>query len=126
MPEHVHLLVWPEQPNYDIARIRQAIKEPVGRKAIAFLEEHSPEWLARVTRQRGQRTERLFWQSGGGYDRNIETPSVLMAVIKYIHQNPVRRGLVERAEQWRWSSAAHYAGGLSPLIPDKIPAEWLD
>jgi hypothetical protein len=42
MPEHVHLLIWPRQATYDIAKIRQAIKEPVGRKAIAYLEKHSP------------------------------------------------------------------------------------
>ena len=31
-------------------------------------------------------------------------------MIEYIHANPVRRGLVERAEDWEWSSARWYAG----------------
>ena len=126
MPEHVHLLIWRGRSRYEIARIRQAIKEPVGRQAIAYLEEHSPEWLARVTRKRGRKIERLFWQSGGGYDRNIDSPGVLLSSIQYLHLNPVRRGLVERCEDWHWSSAAHYAGGTSPLTPDEIPADWLE
>jgi putative transposase len=126
MPEHVHLLIWPRRLEYEIARICQAIKEPVGRKAIVYLEENSPQWLARVTRKRGRKIERLFWQSGGGFDRNIDSPRVLTTSLEYLHLNPVRRGLVERSENWPWSSAAHYAGGISPLIPDAIPAEWLE
>jgi putative transposase len=49
-----------------------------------------------------------------------------MAAMNYIHLNPVRKGLVERSEDWQWSSATHYCGGHSPLIPDAIPPEWLD
>jgi putative transposase len=126
MPEHVHLLIWPHQAIYDMATIRKSIKEPVGRKAIAFLEDNSMEWLLKLTRKRGNKTERLFWQSGGGYDRNIDCPATLLAAIQYIHLNPVRRGLVERAEDWNWSSAAHFLGGCSPLTPDPIPADWLE
>ena len=49
-----------------------------------------------------------------------------MAMIEYLHMNPVRRGLVERASDWRWSSAAWYAGAAHcGLIPDPIPQEWI-
>jgi putative transposase len=126
MPEHIHLLVWPRRPDYDIAKIRGAIKEPVARKALMYLEKQAPHWLPRVTRKRGQKIERLFWQSGGGYDRNIESPAVLQAAIIYFHLNPVRRSLVERCEDWKWSSATHYSGGVSPLTPDPIPSDWID
>ena len=30
--------------------------------------------------------------------------------VEYIHWNPVRRGLVKRAEEWQWSNAIEYAG----------------
>jgi putative transposase len=33
--------------------------------------------------------------------------------LRYIHRNPVRRGLVEKPEQWRWSSFRDYAYGES-------------
>ena len=92
----------------------QAVKEPVARKAIRHLKDHAPEWLARVTVQEGRRVRHRFWQPGGGYDRNITSTAALRAVIDYIHANPVRRGLVARAEDWEWSSARWYAG-LRPV-----------
>ena len=87
---------------------------------------HAPEWLPRITRRRGQRVERLFWQSGGGFDRNVTEPRTLMAMIDDIHLNPVRRGLVERTSDWHWSSAGWYEGKATcPLVPDQIPPEWV-
>jgi len=35
---------------------------------------------------------------------------VIGKAVQYVHENPVRRGLVERPEDWRWSSARAYAG----------------
>jgi putative transposase len=127
MPEHVHLILHPRKPAYDIAEIRRAIKAPVGRRAIKYLETRASEWLPRITRRRGSKTERLFWKSGGGYDRNVTDAKTLMQMVDYIHLNPVRRGLVARPEQWKWSSAAWFLGtGQPPLIPDPIPPEWCE
>jgi hypothetical protein len=43
-------------------------------------------------------------------------------MIAYIHQNPVRRGLVESAVDWVWSSARFYAGEKDALITmDPLP-----
>ncbi len=127
MPEHVHLIVRPREAKYDVADIWKAIKSPVGCKAIKHLLAVAPHWIPRITRRRGKKTERLFWQSGGGYDRNAVEPDALMSMIDYIHMNPVRRGLVEKPEQWKWSSAAWYLEVAEPpIIPDPIPAEWLD
>jgi putative transposase len=126
MPEHAHLIVWPRQRVYDIADILHAIMSPVARKAIRYMSENAPEWLPRITRTRGQKTERLFWQSGGGYDRNIVEPATLAKEIDYLHLNPVRRGLVEQAIQWKWSSAGWFnCTGDPPLMLDSIPAEWI-
>jgi putative transposase len=111
MPEHVHLIVRPREAEYDIAAIRNAIKAPVGSRAIKYLLAEAPEWIPRITRKRGNKTERLFWQSGGGFDRNVIEPRTLMKMIDYIHMTPVRRELVERPEEWKWSSAAWYLGG---------------
>ena len=125
MPEHVHLIVCPQQPEYDIASIRKSIKEPIARKAIRHMEEESPQGLEKITRQRGHRTERLFWQSGGGYDRNIEQPATLERMIDYLHANPIRRGLVLMASGWPWSSASWYEGSNgSVLSVDPIPDTW--
>ena len=69
------------------------------------------EILRRVTDSEGKQR---FWLPGGGYDRNIFTDEELEEKIKYIHHNPVRRGLVERAIEWPWSSARWYAGIRRP------------
>ena len=90
------------------------MKEPVARQAIRHLKSNAPEWLARITVREGARLRRRFWQPGGGYDRNITSADTLGAIIDYIHANPVRRGLVARAEDWEWSSARWYAG-LRPV-----------
>jgi putative transposase len=114
MPEHVHVLVWPGDAADQMSRFLQTVKEPVARKAIRHFKTAAPTWLARVTVREGQRLRHRFWQPGGGYDRNITSIAALRAMIEYIHANPVRRGLVARAEDWEWSSARWYAG-LQPV-----------
>jgi putative transposase len=114
MPEHVRVLVYPGDAPEQMSAFLQAVKEPVARKAIRYLKDHASEWLARVTVSEGQRVRHRFWQPGGGYDRNITSSGALRAMIEYIHANPVRRGLVARAEDWEWSSARWYAG-LRPV-----------
>ena len=110
MPEHVHLLLSPREPGIKMGSIVGGIKEQVARKAIRYLKEHSPQWLDRITVSEGKRTRRRLWQPGGGFDRNAYEIETIHHMIEYIHENPVRRGLVARAEDWRWSSAAWYAG----------------
>jgi putative transposase len=126
MPEHVHLTIRPRQPDHTVSAILQSIKQPVGQRAVSYLEANAPQRLPRASRRRGGTRERLFWQSGGGYDRNIDEPGTLMVMVDYLHWNPVRRGLVERAADWRWSSAGWYEGTPTVgLIPDPIPPEWV-
>ncbi|MEZ5944243.1 MAG: transposase [Planctomycetaceae bacterium] len=127
MPNHVHIIVHPRRKSYDIATIRQRIKEPVARQALRWLRENESDWLPRLQRQRGKRLEHLFWQSGGGYDRNITEGTTLLKMINYIHENPVRKELVTRGRDWKWSSAAWYVDQSEvPIIPDAIPPDWLE
>ena len=126
MPDHAHLLICPRQPDYNISEILRSIKNPVSRAALSWLRENSPDWLNRVRMQRGKRVEYHFWQSGGGYDRNVDEPRTLRSMIEYIHLNPVRKGLVTKAADWNWSSAAWFQTSVPrcPLVPNRIPPEW--
>jgi putative transposase len=119
MPEHVHVLLWPKQAEYDIAAILKAIKRPVGVQAIKHLREHSPGWLPRITVKKGAKVERRFWQPGGGFDRNVTDPRLILLMIEYIHANPVRRQLVQSPEDWKWSSAG-WVEGKNSLRPDVV------
>jgi len=125
MPEHVHMVVFPKCADTKISEIRGRIKQPVSRKAVSYLRRNHPDWLERIAEKRKRRTEYHFWLPGGGYDRNIVEPATLSRMIEYIHLNPLRRGLVDRTVDWKWSSAGWLAE-LKPncLRPDPIPWEW--
>src|SRR5262249_23016031 len=49
MPDHVHLLVYPGSAADRLPQFLQAVKEPVGRKALAYLRANAPDWLPRLT-----------------------------------------------------------------------------
>lgn len=125
MPEHVHVLIWPRQPECRIARVLRHVKRPVARRAIAFLERRAPDWLDRYLTVPGPggASVRQFRQAGGGYDRNLYDARTVSFALSYIQANPVRRGLVERPKEWPWSSAAWYAGHhpatleMDPTLP---------
>ena len=121
MPEHGHLLVWPTEVEYDISDILSSIKQSVAKRAVVYVRRKAPAFLARMEdRQPNGKVHHRFWQRGGGYDRNIVEPDTAWKQIEYLHNNPVRRGLVTRAEEWFWPSAADYAGlRAGPLRIDR-------
>ncbi|MGD9854552.1 MAG: transposase [Planctomycetaceae bacterium] len=109
MPEHVHLLVDPLEPQPEIDRLLFAIKRPFSYRIKKLLESNNSPLLSRLTiRERPGKTTFRFWQAGPGYDRNVSTERAVLAAIDYIHENPVRRGLVAEARLWRWSSSRWY------------------
>lgn len=123
MPEHVHVIVWPREPVCEVRLIRTALKVPVQQKALAFLRSKAPGFLDRLRdEQPNGEVHYRFWRRGGGYDRNITDPATLRTMIEYIHNNPVRRGLVARPTDWPWSSARFYEGIPDvPLRMDQLP-----
>ncbi len=120
MPEHVHLVLFPLEKT-PVAGILSALKQSVSKRAILWLEENAPEYLAKLRdSQPNGKTHYRFWQRGGGYDRNLRSVKEIYEKVSYVHQNPVRRGLVESATEWRWSSAAAWKTGVDePLRIDR-------
>lgn len=109
MPEHVHLLVVPSSSEPAIDRYLALIKQPFSKSIKELLLDTKSALVDRLTvRERPGKTCFRFWQEGPGYDRNLETPTAIEAAVEYIHQNPVRRKLVTRAVDWKWSSASWY------------------
>ena len=66
-------------------------------------------------------SERPFW-SARYYDFNVFTEKKRIEKLKYIHRNPVARGLVGAPEDWVWSSFLHYADGVVGTV--EIESEW--
>jgi putative transposase len=62
-----------------------------------------------------------FWQKRY-YDRNIRDAREFTVKLRYLHRNPVRRGLVSDPAHWRWSSFRHYALREIGLV--EIESEW--
>jgi putative transposase len=131
MPEHVHLLVYPDEATCNIDEFLKAIKRPFAFRIKKLLAKSNNSLLKQLTiRQRPGVMTFRFWQEGPGYDRNLTHSSSALAAIDYIHNNPVRRGLVERAVDWKWSSARFFVQADArpdPKLPAicKLPAEFL-
>ena len=100
MPEHVHLLVH-EPQRATIASAIQSIKQSVSRQLIE--------------------ERKHFWQKRY-YDFNVHTSDKLTEKLQYMHRNPVKRGLVEKPEDWMWSSFRHYAFG--EIGPVEMESYW--
>jgi len=124
MPNHVHLIICPRREEYSISRILQSIKQPVARRAIQYLKTSNPEGLRLLAT--GQRIRPYeFWQKGGGYDRNITSIETLVEAVRYIHNNPVRKGFVGTPDEWYYSSASDWDSNRIGPIPtdhDSFPA----
>ena len=98
MPEHVHLLV--SEPR------RESLDRAIhGLKLSVSL----------------RRTERPFWLPRY-YDFNVCTEEKRAEKLRYMHRNPVVRGLVAKPEEWAWSSFRHYATGAIGVV--EIESDW--
>ncbi len=118
MPEHMHLIVAPRDDEYDISDFLKAFKQSVSRKAINYLRRYNPDGLRHLATGMTD-APYAFWMDGPGYDRNVIKLKTLSKMVEYIHNNPVRRGLVECPEDWEWSSAREWLEpGSGPVSLD--------
>ena len=110
MPEHVHLLV--EEPRkQDLSAALKALKQGVSRRVLRRLREHKGQGDLFAGRTRLL----SFWQARF-HDFNVWNPKKHVEKLRYMHRNPVARGLVSRPDDWRWSSFRHYAYGEPGLV----------
>ena len=100
MPEHFHLLI-SEPEKGDPSVVMKVVKQRFSR-------------LVRKKRRAGQLDlwadvdDQHVWQKRF-YDFNVYNERKRVEKLRYIHRNPVKRGLVESPEQWAWSSFRAYA-----------------
>jgi putative transposase len=85
MPNHVHIVM---RPSHDFSKIMRRLKWTTARRCNESL----------------GRAGIPFWQTESD-DHWIRDRHELRLVVNYVEQNPVRAALVERAEDWIWSSA---------------------
>ena len=98
MPEHVHLLIGEPQKS-TVSGVVHALNLSVTMRS----------------------TQRPFWQERF-YDFLVHNPAKRVEQLRYMHRNPVVRGLVPKPEDWPWSSFRHYATGSEGRV--EIESEW--
>ena len=103
MPDHVHLLT--NQPNTS-ADVLRYVKGITARRVIDYLKEQN--YQSSLDKLRHEEWKRHHSYSLWQQEKNvfsIFSEAVFMQKVNYIHLNPVRAGLVERAIDYHWSSA---------------------
>ena len=104
MSNHMHVLFQPLN-GWTVAKIVASWKKFTARKICDFRKAnpaHQEKFANQEIGGPGRVWHREYW------DRYMRDEQQLQQAIEYIHQNPVKAGLVETAEAWPWSSA-HYA-----------------
>ena len=110
MPEHFHLLISEPQQG-DPSKVMQLVKQLYAQRV-----------LRRVRRKRNVDQASPWdlepvnvWQARF-YDFNVWTERKRVEKLRYMHRNPVKRGLVTEPEQWRWSSFRDYRDGQTGKV----------
>jgi putative transposase len=121
----MHLLTSRPSTTSNVLRVLKGI---TARRLIDYLKETNHfSSLAKLQHQQRDRNYKYsLWQT----EKNvlpIFSEGMFMEKVNYIHQNPVRAGLCERAEEYQWSSARIWKGRPlenEPLLMDNDLIHW--
>jgi REP element-mobilizing transposase RayT len=100
----------------DLSRVLADLKRHTARRIIEQLETECCNWLLRQLR--GQRaphkteSQHQVWQEGS-HPQSIRSDAMMLQKLEYLHNNPVKRGLVAAPEHWRYSSAHEWLPGAA-------------
>ncbi len=109
LENHCHLVVQSKDLNHDIARY----KSYTAKQMIQNLSKNKVQMILDqlafyIKAHKGDRAYQ-FWQEGV-HPELIQGDHMMRQKVDYIHNNPVKRGYVDKAEHWRYSSARDYLG----------------
>ncbi len=90
MPDHWHALIGVKSP-LTISQVIHDVKKASARQLHGRRGTEGPLW------------QHQFW------DRFVRHAKELSERLTYMHLNPVRKGLVSKPEDWRWSSCNNFA-----------------
>ena len=126
MPTHLHMIVFDEA--FDAQRLERSLldfRKFTGRQLVDYCVAHLPTCFTATLRAvAGKDRERRFWQLGR-HPEAIYSEAFWRQKLDYLHENPCRKGLVRRAADWRFSSAAYYVSdGTEPSDVRICPLAW--
>jgi REP element-mobilizing transposase RayT len=125
MLDHLHILTSRPSTTSNVLRVLKGI---TARRVIDYLREHRHlSSLAKLQHQERARNYKYsLWQTEKNV-LSVFSEAMFMEKVNYIHQNPVRAGLIDRATDYRWSSARIWqrrALENEPLLVDKDLIHW--
>jgi putative transposase len=121
MPEHIHLLI-SEPDRGTPSTVMQVLKQRFARRVLSELRRKDRPGQSRLWQESLDAGH--VWQHRF-YDFVVHTEKKRVEKLRYMHRNPVKRGLVLEPDQWAWSSFRWYAHGeRGPvLVNEQRPAE---
>ncbi len=123
MPEHFHLII-KVNDKYTVSQVMANFKRITSRQVTGYFRETGDEatiQLLQAASSREPGSDSKLWKPR--FDSFVLTnEKTLIEKIQYIHQNPVKRGLVRNAVEWPYSSARNYAGRSDVLV--QVDFEW--
>ena len=120
MPEHVHLLV-NEPGKGTLADAIHFLKLSFAKRVHSVVPPVRPMVAQVRVRSLDANLGSSFWQKRY-YDRNVRDADEFKVKLRYLHRNPVKRGLVQEPGDWKWSSFRHYAFRETAVV--QIESEW--
>jgi len=115
MVDHLHLIARHE----DMSGFIRDFKSWTARGYLERLAaDKKGDWLEimrRTVRKEGRMQEFQVWQDGF-HPKSITSDAMMLQKMKYIHNNPVRKGFVVAPEDWRYSSARNYLRGDQSVL----------
>lgn len=110
MPDHLHLLFVPQQNRVEVSNMMSDFKRVTTRLLSTQMEkDKKTKWLQtfKMDMPSKKNGEYQIWQKRSD-DLTIYSLTMAKAKMNYIHNNPVRKGLVKKAEDYLYSSARNY------------------
>lgn len=115
MENHLHFIARDD----DLQKLVKNFKSFTARQIISFLKSGNYYRLLRQIKRaklkHKNQSEYQVWQEGF-HPKQLTTPDMMVQKLEYIHNNPVKRGYVDKPEHWRYSSARNYLE-MEFLIP---------
>ena len=103
----------------DLSRALADLKRHTARRIVEQLEAERCDWLLHQLRHHrlAHKTESIHqvWQEGS-HPQAIVSDEIMLQKLEYLHNNPVKRGLVASPEHWRYSSAHEWLAGATPVL----------
>ncbi len=120
LENHIHLVASSD----DIAKSMKHFKSYTAKEILKLLQKENVttilEQLAFYKKAHKTIAVYQIWQEGV-HPKLMQTDAMMISKIKYIHENPVKRGYVDESIHWRYSSARDY-DGIEGLV--KIERFW--